>query len=155
MQKVGLPAIPNIYWYGPKDLVRWAKWLNDHPQVKTAAINLQTLRTQNDWDTTSELKQFLALLNHDIQFVVDGPSIPGRIDKINDIFPNVAFTNKFSSAMAANGMQLNQELGKIIRTYSSIPKNYIFQNNTNLYKKLTLKTGILSNVAGCHNNTSA
>jgi len=140
MQSIGLPAIPSIYWYGHKDLDRWAKWLNDHPQIKMAAINLQTLRTRKYWTATvDDLTYFSKLLKSEIHFLIDGPSTIGRIDQIKEIFFMVTITNKYCANMAATGMELSHETGKILSHYSPVPRNIIFKKNTNLYGKLTGK----------------
>ncbi|HEX9008643.1 MAG TPA: hypothetical protein VF837_05270 [Patescibacteria group bacterium] len=136
MQKFGLPAIPNIYWYGRKDLARWVEWLNNNPQVKTASINLQTLRTPDSWNTVTDLEFLAEHLDHKIQFLVDGPTTPERIELIKKILPSVSFTNKFCFSTAASGFTVNQDKKSLIKHHSLIPKPHIFRQNSEFYKNL-------------------
>lgn len=137
MQKFGLPAIPNIYWYGRKDLARWVEWLNNNPQVKTASINLQTLRTSDSWNTVTDLEFLAEHLDHKIQFLVDGPTTPERIELIKKILPSVSFTNKFCFSTAASGFMVNQDKKSLIKHHSLIPKPHIFRKNSEFYKNLS------------------
>jgi len=140
MQSVGLPAIPNIYWYGQKDLSRWAKWLNDRPLVKLVAINLQTLRTKKEWTKTlSDLGYFSGILKNDIQFLITGPSSKERIEEIKEIFPNVSFTNKYCSMMAGSGMRLTNSSNRLLHFYSKSSRGYVFRKNISVFKKITSK----------------
>jgi len=140
MQKVGLPAIPNVYWYGQKDLFRWATWLNSNPLVKLAAINLQTLRTKKEWSKTiSDLKYFSGILKNNIQFLITGPSSMERINQIKEIFPSVSFTNKYCSMMAASGMRLTTNSSGLLHFYSKSSRKYVFRKNISLFKKMTSK----------------
>lgn len=147
MQKIGLPAIPNIYWYGQKDLFRWATWLNNNPQVKMVAINLQTLRTDNNWQNAiQDLTYFSKLLKNQIHFLINGPSTPERITQIKNIFSKVTISNKFCASMAASGMQLSQSSGKIINHYSTMSRNIVFRKNTSFYKKLIKSSTGMENI---------
>ena len=140
MQSYGLPAIPNIYWYGKKDLSRWADWLNENHQIETVAINLQTLRTKDSWETVDDLKFLVKQIDHEIQFLIDGPSVPERITYIRNILPRVSFTNKFCFSSASNGTMISQVGGNFLRQYKPLSRKYIFRQNSNFYKNLISET---------------
>jgi hypothetical protein len=48
MAEIGIPAVPNLYWYRLEDLERITAWLADTAPV-AVAVNGQTFRTDADW----------------------------------------------------------------------------------------------------------
>lgn len=48
----GVPAVPNLYWFRLEDLDRILGWITDTVPV-AVAVNLQTFRTDPDWQTTA------------------------------------------------------------------------------------------------------
>lgn len=133
-QNFGIPTVPHVYWYGRKDLSRWAEWLNNNPEVYMMAINLQTIN-QNLWDQTLlDLKYFVSILPRPVKFLITGPSNIFRIHDIGSIIPDLILTNTLA-AMLAHCWQTVDEHGK--GHYSGkIPKNQIFQYNIHLYDRI-------------------
>ena len=49
LAQVGVPAVPNLYWFRLEDLERYASWLSEAVPV-AVAVNCQTFRSASDWD---------------------------------------------------------------------------------------------------------
>ncbi|MGC7096726.1 DUF4417 domain-containing protein [Amycolatopsis lurida] len=46
----GVPTVPNLYWFRLEDLRRYARWITASPPP-AIAINLQTVRENNHWES--------------------------------------------------------------------------------------------------------
>lgn len=83
----GVNAAPNLYWYRLEDLQRYGRWLEDitPPAV---AINLQTFRTDADWDEMAlpGLSWLGSALPETTRMVVVGSSRKKRIDELVALF---------------------------------------------------------------------
>ena len=88
MSKAGLCTVPHFLWRGDRseDLEVIARWLNRYPAVSMVAINLQTYQSQEDWQrVTAELQMLHSLIDHQIHFLIIGPSTDIRILDISHI----------------------------------------------------------------------
>lgn len=138
MQHYGINAIPHIYWYYKKDLLRWAKWLNSYPKVKMVAINLQTERSPKLWlQTLEEMRFLLSLIKHKITFIISGPSTPSRIKDIKDVFANYSLTNTSCALKSSSGQLIETSKDNAIYTYlPEFPKNRLMKRNIMTYENL-------------------
>ena len=90
MCDAGIPTVPNLYWFRLEDLKRYEELL---VQVTPAAVavNLQTFRTDQDWDTMA--MPGLAFLSsgfpEETTLIVTGTSRAGRIGQLRSLFPNM------------------------------------------------------------------
>lgn len=50
MCAAGIPAVANLYWFRLEDLERYATWAAAGRGVPAVAVNLQTFRTDADWE---------------------------------------------------------------------------------------------------------
>lgn len=87
MRSAGIPAIPNIYWFRQEDLQRYVDWALD-VDPPAIAINLQTFRTDPDWNTTAlpGLTYLAHFLPDTIQLVAVGTSRVNRIAALTALF---------------------------------------------------------------------
>lgn len=137
MQKWGIPAIPHLYWSGYKDIDRIAKWLNDNPNVKTVAINSQTLKTKLNWRLfPEELEYLVKKINHNIHFIISGPSTLDRLVTLAEILPSFSFSNTTGALQAFRSHELVIESSKIVPKYSSAQKSEIFSKNLEVYETI-------------------
>lgn len=83
MRDAGINAIANLYWYRLEDLQRYEDWAAD-TSPSAVAVNLQTFRTDADWDTYAlpGLTYMAATLPTSTQIVLTGAS---RVQRINDL----------------------------------------------------------------------
>lgn len=141
MQDLGLEAIPHVYWFGHRDVERWALWINTNPNVRAIAIDLQTIGSNERllWNQTmSEMKYLASLLNRPIHFLISGPQVEHRIrDIINAVGVDVTFTGGNAAIKAWNNRMLvrthagfDQEL--VLDTHKSV----LFAANTTAYMRL-------------------
>lgn len=145
-QDLGIPAIPHIYWFGDKDILRWCNWLNSNPNVKTIAINTQTEKSDKVWQKTIKgLELFMShLVNKEIHFLITGPSRPKRIDQVKNILPKFSIANGFCSRQSESGFLINPIRDTIKSQYSNAPRNEIMLKNMTLYKGFVEASGYTS-----------
>ena len=94
MQNLGIPAIPHLYWSGHADIDRIIDWLNSNSKIRLAALNLQTLKSNTDWQTfIHEFRYFAQKVDPKIHFIISGPSTLSRIITVAGILPNFSYTN--------------------------------------------------------------
>lgn len=139
MRKVGIPAVPHIYWYGEKDIERLQIWINNNPKVKTIAINTQT-HYQRDWEIFYEqLRVFTQDIPEDIHFIISGPTTRKKIAQLKVLLPNITIANSKCALNAAFGQiatfsngeiiykKSKQEIGKLLgishNTYDTLISN--------------------------------
>lgn len=134
LQKLGVPAIPHVYWSGRKDLERWRDWISLNPNTTYLAINLQTERGDFVWKQTLEdLSFFVSILERPVHFFITGPSTPNRIQQLREILPSFSLANGHCARQAASSYLLSQENGNIKREYSKLPKNEIMRKDIAFY----------------------
>lgn len=87
MLDAGIPAVPNIYWYRHEDLQRYERWLEDNTP-DAVAVNLQTFRTDNDWNNTAlpGLNYLAAVMPDETRLILTGTSRADRIGDLNGLF---------------------------------------------------------------------
>ena len=87
MAAAGIPAVPNLYWFRKEDLDRYLAWCADTGPA-AVAVNLQTLRTEEDWELMGlPGLTYLALgLDADVAVVVTGSSRADRIAALLELF---------------------------------------------------------------------
>jgi len=124
MQRYGIPAIPHIYWYGHRDIERLAGWLNNNPQIKSIALNMQTMKIKNDWEPyLDDLAYFTSRLENNVKYIVSGPSTKARITNIKEILKNVTLTNTTCAIRASSSCTMTS------KDYDPRPKHKIFFDN--------------------------
>lgn len=87
MLAAGVNAAPNLYWYRLEDLRRYGRWLED-VQPPAVAINLQTFRTDADWEETAlpGLTWLGGEMPAQTRLVVVGSSRKSRIDELVGLY---------------------------------------------------------------------
>ena len=134
-QLLGIPAIPHMYWYGHRDLERWAEWINSNEHVSIVAINLQTIRTKL-WDQViREIKEFTPFLHRKIQFLVTGPSTETKVTQLSMATP-FKLINAVPAYKAVSHMRVDAD-GRYNYAKSS-PISEIFTQNI-MYQMQLLK----------------
>lgn len=141
-QDLGIPAIPHMYWFGRKDILRWCDWFSKNKNVNFVAINLQTERERGNkvWDKTLEdIKFFISNMDRPLHFLITGPSVPKRIKQLKIVIPNFSLTNGNCARKAAFGFIISSENGDLLYNHSQIPKNEIMKMNLAFYQRATKK----------------
>ena len=111
--EAGLPAIPHITWFGRKDIDEHLRFLHGHPDMKTVAMDLQTIGPESDWvQLLDDLSYFAASISSDTRCLITGPSVPSRIEQIIRILPNVTITNGAAAQNAVRSVLLAEDLTK-------------------------------------------
>lgn len=85
----GITAVPNIYWFRLEDLERYLDWVGDQTCGPPAvAVNLQTFRTEEDWNAMAMPGLTLLALAtpSDLPVIITGPSRPDRIGQLVNLF---------------------------------------------------------------------
>jgi hypothetical protein len=134
--KLGLPTIPHIYWYGPKDLDRWLVWLNLNPSINTVAINLQTLRGKHEWKVAiSDLNFFVAKLSRPLHYIVTGPQSPQRIEECRQTLGSITLINGHAARAATAYKEVVLDGAKFILKPSTPDTSSAFQRNIEAYSR--------------------
>lgn len=138
LQKKGALVIPHMHWFGPKDLQRWAVWINQNMNVSTMAIDLQMLTSQKMWDEALvQLGYFVKLLKRKVHFVVSGPSTPERIAQINKVLRSTTITSALPIQTAIRHRKLTMNSrGRISRQRSRMQPSQLLQSNMSLMNEL-------------------
>jgi len=90
----GVAAVPNVYWLRLEDLDRYVDWLDEAAALPPAiAVNLQTFRTQVDWEEMAlpGLTYLAATLPETLPVVLTGASRADRIATLQALFPGRAY----------------------------------------------------------------
>ena len=86
MAAEGVAAVPNLYWFRKEDLDRYLEWC-ERTRPPAVATNLQTLRTEGDWEFGLPGLTYLALnLPPSVRVVVTGASRRDRIGTLVELF---------------------------------------------------------------------
>lgn len=86
MTDAGIPAVPNLYWFRKEDIDRYLAWC-ERETPAAVATNLQTLRTDGDWEYGLAGLTYLAMgLAPEVAVVVTGASRPDRIATLLELF---------------------------------------------------------------------
>ncbi len=137
-QLLGIPCIPHVYWYGIRDLERWAEWINNNSHVTTIAVNLQTVRNPSLWDqVTKEIGYFKNLLHRDIRLLITGPSTETKITQLLTASP-FSLTNAVPAHRAWSRRAVDEN-GKYSIT-NELSVSQIFMQNIQYQQQLL--TGI-------------
>lgn len=132
-QCFGLPSIPHVYWCSRICLERWAEWLRLNPNIRTIAINLQTLRSNKQWGkAVDDLRYFAKLISHQIRVLITGPSVAERIRQCLEIFPNCTISNGCALQYATSSRVVDDRLKP---HYSDLDKDVIAALNVSAYEK--------------------
>lgn len=87
MRDAGINAVPNLYWFRLEDLRRYEDWAldTDPPAV---AVNLQTFRTDHDWDAMAipGLAYLAGTLPITTDVICTGASRADRIGELLELF---------------------------------------------------------------------
>lgn len=109
----GLQAIPHITWFGRKDIDEHLRFLHRHLDMKTVAMDLQTIGPESDWERLlDDLSYFAANVSCDMRCLITGPSVPSRIEQVVRILPNVTITNGMAAQNAVRSVLLAKDLTK-------------------------------------------
>lgn len=115
LAEAGVQAVPHVYWCGRKDLDEYVRFLERHPDIKTIAIDMQTLGRNSDWrQAVADLGYFASKINSDTRCIIVGPSTPARIEQIIDILPNVTVVNSTAAQSAVRRRHLADDLTKTL-----------------------------------------
>jgi hypothetical protein len=87
LEDLGVPAVPNIYWFRKEDLDRYLAWMADVAPA-AIAVNLQTFRTEADWDQMAlPGLTYLSLgMPQRTKLVATGTSRADRIGRLSTLF---------------------------------------------------------------------
>ena len=87
LEDLGLPAVPNIYWFRKEDLDRYLAWIADVAPA-AIAVNLQTFRTEADWEQMAlpGLTYLSTGMPGATRLVVTGTSRARRIAELGALF---------------------------------------------------------------------
>lgn len=136
-QKLGVPAIPHMYWYGHKDILRWCEWVKNNKNVNLIAVDPQTERKNQIWEqTVKDLGYFVSHLDREIHFLIIGPSTQKRIDQLKKVLPKFSLANGSCSRRAACGFLIKPEDGVLKYEYSEIPRNIILMKDVAIYQNI-------------------
>jgi Domain of unknown function (DUF4417) len=82
----GIPAVPNLYWFRKEDLDRYLDWC-EQASAAAVASNLQTLRTDADWELGLAGLSYLAQnLGESVRVIITGASRADRIATLVELF---------------------------------------------------------------------
>jgi hypothetical protein len=87
LEDLGLPAVPNIYWFRKEDLDRYLVWMADVAPA-AIAVNLQTFRTEADWEQMAlpGLAYLSTGMPEATKLVATGTSRADRIAELGGLF---------------------------------------------------------------------
>lgn len=137
LQHLGVPAVPHMYWCGQINLEAWLRWLDNNPAVKVMAIDMQTMRSDDDWERAlAELRYFVSRLGRPIHFLITGPYTPLRVAQIKQLLPSMTLTNGSPARKAFASHKMDADGFRVKSSYSKMDKSLIFQHNTRLYQKM-------------------
>ncbi|MFE4516713.1 hypothetical protein ACFRMQ_21255 [Kitasatospora sp. NPDC056783] len=85
--EAGVVSVPNLYWFRLEDLQRYTAWIADAPPP-AVAVNLQTVRENNNWDTWALPGLFWLAENlpEDMPVLLTGLSRADRIAQVVALF---------------------------------------------------------------------
>jgi hypothetical protein len=85
MAAAGIPAVANVYWFRLEDLERYVAWCDD-TRPPAIAINLQTFRTDEDWEVMAVpgLTYLGLCLDPGVRVIVTGSSRAERITTLRE-----------------------------------------------------------------------
>ena len=108
MAATGIPAVPNLYWFRKEDLDRYLTWCDD-TRPAAVALNLQTLRTEEDWELMGlPGLAYLALgVAEDLPVIATGSSRADRIATLLELFgPRLHLVSQNPLQYARHGAQM-------------------------------------------------
>lgn len=135
----GVPAVPNLYWFRKEDLDRYLSWLED-TRPPAVAINLQTFRTDEDWEVMAlPGLSYLALgIPEDLVVIVAGSSRVERIRALVELFgPRLRLVAQNAQAYARHGALMTAE-GRVDRHARA---EDLFAANVRFYASLVQVAG--------------
>ncbi len=107
----GLPAIPHITWHGKNDIDEHIRLLERHPNIKTIALDLQTIGPDTEWQRLLVDLAYLATkLDGDMRCLITGPSVKSRIEQIIRILPNAIIVNSAAAQKAVRKLLFSEDL---------------------------------------------
>jgi hypothetical protein len=133
----GVPAVPNLYWFRLEDLDGIVSWVGDtHPVA--VAINLQTFRTDPDWQSTAlpgltYLAAGFAEVSPTTRVVLNGASRADRIGTLVEFFGDRAvFVSQNPVQYARHGATM----GPLGREDNHLPAAEAFASTVRFYGEL-------------------
>lgn len=114
LNSLGVTAVPNLYGFRVEDWERYITWLDDlGPDAPPGvAMNLQTFRTEEDWDAmAAPALHFLAVaLPADMPVFLTGPSRPDRVQLLVELFgPRLHLISQNPQQYAQHGALMTHE----------------------------------------------
>lgn len=129
LASLGVPAVPNVYWWTGEDLERWIDCI-ENLGLSAVAVNAQTYRTKKDWAfMLAGLKHMGETLGNRVTVFLNGLSQPDRIVAARKALPRVIFLSRDIQMRAQHGRVLgarNEEY-----SYGNAPE--LFQKNLRIY----------------------
>jgi len=107
MVAAGIAAVPNLYWFRKEDLDRYLEWCErTHPPA--VATNLQTLRTEADWEFGLPGLAYLGKnLAPEVTVIVTGASRRDRIGTLLELFgARLHLVSQNAQAYARHGAKM-------------------------------------------------
>jgi hypothetical protein len=113
LANAGVPVAPNLYWFRREDLDRTIAWIADTEPV-AVAVNVQTCRTDSDWNDILAGLTYLAVHFDDLpappRMVITGASRADRIAALVDLFgPRLTLVSQNPLQYAAHGAVMTPE----------------------------------------------
>ena len=112
----GVAAVPNLYWFRKEDLDRYLSWVDD-TRPSAIAVNLQTFRTDEDWELMAlpGLTYLSMGLPEDLVVIVAGSSRVDRIGALVELFgERLRLVAQNAQAYARHGALMTAE-GRVDR----------------------------------------
>lgn len=116
LQDLGVPAVPNLYWFRKEDLDRYLAWMAD-VDPPAVAVNLQTFRTDVEWEAMAlPGLTYLSLgMPQRTRLVVTGTSRAARIATLGTLFPGkLVLVSQNPLQYARHGAQMT-DAGRVDR----------------------------------------
>lgn len=133
MNNAGINAAPNLYWFRLEDLRRYHAWILDTSPA-AIAVNLQTFRTDSDWDgyAMPGLAYLAEVLPAPVSVICTGTSRADRIGQLLDLFDHrLHLVSQNALAYARRGAVMTrsgrQDLGA--HTVDAFTANVRFYND--------------------------
>jgi len=130
----GVPAVANVYWSRLEDLDRYLTWVAD-TRPAALAVNLQTFRTDYDWDSMAlpGLTYLSVTLPEQLPVILTGASRPDRIQVLAGLFgPRLHLVSQNPLQYANHGAVMT-DAGRVDR---QARKADLFRANVNYYAGL-------------------
>ncbi|MGN9163449.1 DUF4417 domain-containing protein [Clostridium sulfidigenes] len=142
MRQAGIRAIPDVSWYGLKDLELWIKMINES-EIKTAAFSFQVvdvrLKASNAWKNyLAGFRYLCSQISKNVDFIIIGASSAKKAIEIRRAAGEnikLYFLNQSAYIQSQRGMYSGDRSRDIVTPKEKLlEKNIIYFNK--LYKEI-------------------